>query len=1329
MTPSSRWWIGGTALAVLAAGEWIRRPDPMWTVGLAAGAIAAMVGLWRQPGWRRVLPALALVAASLVPILADRRLAALEQHWDAVREAQVERAHLRLQGDMHTAYELARRLADAAALGASGSQEDAFVVLARAVPRGGLESGIAILDSAGRPWAWAGRHRLAPTGLGNPVATVQNPFYLALEVSREAGMGRRAVGTVLVWADSIVPDRARSVTEDFRARSGVGLKVYPAGSAPEGTDLFQYNEPTTEGDRLLFSVEPVPPELSAVTASVLRASARLLAWMVVLTLILAMVLAESFAARLGLMGLALVVLVRTPIGPLLGPEHLFSPATYFRPLLGIASRSAGVLTAFALVAMVLAVALWRRPPRRTPLATLAAIGLLVLSPPLLRELARGITPPTSGVPPALWLGWQLTIALACAVPVVLAAGLLRGEVDVRGRRGPALLGIFLALLAAAVGIFVWRPGLGWAPWYTFLWLPALALVTRPSTRGATIAGIAAVAGSAAALLTWGAVTEGRLEVAQRDAIRLGVNPDPLVEPLLEGAAVRLLDGPAPDGVASLYIRWQGARRGLEGYPARVALWSRDGASRAVLALDSLDLPDSLVAAAAVALPESLPWRVSSHLRIPGVHHLLVARLANGSVLTVGIGPRTRLLPRDRHGTLLESATPEEPLYRLTLTPPQPGLSADARRLRWRREGWQVHGWRPVAMPDGVRETHAEVDLRGPVPVLVRGALIVALDIALLALIWLLAEGLTGGAEVRIPRLSRFRRSFRTRLGLALAAFFLVPAVGFAVWGAARVSEEARRQRDSAVTQTLRDAITVAGEGLAAIPGDSSGLLDRLASRFGTELAVYRGGKRVAASDTLLAALGLLEPLQEAETFRAIAFDGEPEATHAAPLPGRGGRIGFRLAGAGAPGELLVLAAPLRLEAAGTSARQDDLGYLLLLAALLGLTAAFLAAGRAAKALARPVADLRRAALALGQGAPAPPRSGPPPTEFEPVMGAFERMAEDVRRSQAALEEARRRTATVLATVATGVVALDPEGRVLIANPRAVELLEHPLPDGARFDASLAGAWPALAEAARDFLRAPDHAPAVRELDGGARRLSVQLAPLGPEFGGVVLAVNDITDVARAERVLAWGEMARQVAHEIKNPLTPIRLGIQHLLRVHRERPGSFPAALETTSDRILGEIARLDTIARAFSRFGLPVTEAPAPEVIDLGAAAREVVQLYGLAGEGAVVRLLVGPEGRGKARAAEVNEVLVNLLENARNAGAREIVVRVGDGRLEVQDDGRGIPADQIPGLFEPKFSTTSSGSGLGLPIVKRLVEGWGATIEIESEEGRGALVRITFG
>src|SRR6267154_1843201 len=106
-----------------------------------------------------------------------------------------------------------------------------------------------------------------------------------------------------------------------------------------------------------------------------------------------------------------------------------------------------------------------------------------------------------------------------------------------------------------------------------------------------------------------------------------------------------------------------------------------------------------------------------------------------------------------------------------------------------------------------------------------------------------------------------------------------------------------------------------------------------------------------------------------------------------------------------------------------------------------------------------------------------------------------------------------------------------------------------------------------------------------------------------------------TALTRAARVLAWGEMARQVAHEIKNPLTPIRLGIQHLQRVRgKGQSTTFEATLKETSERILAEIDRLDGIARAFSRFGAPSDAAQLPlEPVDLAATAREVVRLYDL--------------------------------------------------------------------------------------------------------------------
>jgi signal transduction histidine kinase len=93
-----------------------------------------------------------------------------------------------------------------------------------------------------------------------------------------------------------------------------------------------------------------------------------------------------------------------------------------------------------------------------------------------------------------------------------------------------------------------------------------------------------------------------------------------------------------------------------------------------------------------------------------------------------------------------------------------------------------------------------------------------------------------------------------------------------------------------------------------------------------------------------------------------------------------------------------------------------------------------------------------------------------------------------------------------------------------------------------------------------------------------------------------------------------------------------------------------------------------------------------------------------------------------------EVKEVLGNLVENARNAGARRVVLRVAADGFAVVDDGRGIAADMLPRIFEPRFSTTTSGSGLGLAIVRRLVEGWGATVEVTSTIGTGTRVAVRW-
>ena len=389
-------------------------------------------------------------------------------------------------------------------------------------------------------------------------------------------------------------------------------------------------------------------------------------------------------------------------------------------------------------------------------------------------------------------------------------------------------------------------------------------------------------------------------------------------------------------------------------------------------------------------------------------------------------------------------------------------------------------------------------------------------------------------------------------------------------------------------------------------------------------------------------------------------------------------------------------------------------------------------------MTRPIQTLQVASERVGSGNLAVHLPEDRVDEFGSVFTAFNRMVlrlDDARRE---LLRTTRRTEAILEEAATGVIALDPRGRVTVANPRAESLLATPLeigvsvPRTGKYAADLAD-WldsydrSGAAESDEDFKWGE------RRIRGRARRIVQEGHPRG-----VVVNLEDVTDELRSERILAWGEMAKQVAHEVKNPLTPIKLSVQHLRRAWQDRRSDFGRILDRNVGAILGEIDRLASISRSFSRLASPGAADAGPLVsVDVAVVVREVLDLYRGGGESAIrVESQLPPTlPRVRCRPDEFKEVLLNLLENSRAAMPGGGMVRIGAKEpgggvrmvvVVVEDGGTGIPGELLPRIFEPQFSTRSTGAGLGLAIAKRLVDSWGGSLEVDSDLGRGTTVRV---
>ncbi len=1300
------------AVALLAESGWLAAPRVGYLAASLAATAVAVIALvrWTPPGLRRPL-ALACVALLAGAAIGTRAQLRLEQYSRSPAEV-ARRQGIAQRARLRNAVDAELRLLRAAAGRAVAARRDpvqAVRDLERAI--GDVDRRAAMVWRGDTLSSWAGTLHADARRLTDPSGVVATPFGLTLYAAATSG-GVRGVAASLLFAappaDRLIQGLANALPSDEVTE---GFVFGPPGDSATSESL-QY----ADGSRPLFVARPLVPSPAEVRYRLLeRARVRVgIALLVALGALLVTV-ARRPAGWLAAGGGVLVILgciATVPLSEFSTRTRLFDPSMYFFEPGRAFTANAGALALTAATLLLTALLVVRRVRSRLPrwLAVVLVVATAGVGPYFVRALARGITPPGAGVAGALWVIWTIPLCLAATTLLVVASW--SGRVALGDRRGlPLASGPTLALIAAVVGPIAWRPPGEWPHWYGALWIIAVGalVLSRPSRR--LLLSAATVAALAAITVVWGSTSRGRMELAERDVRGLAA-PDAYGEALATRLAASLQGEPLPRTRQGLLEQYLTSDLGASDYPVALLSWEE---SRAVASFGSAPFVVSFdtVAAAAVAAQRS-GQRAERTARVSAYGVRIVAVPMSGGAVTILVAPRTRLIGSDAYGRWygMPPAEGSEPPYSVQVIPDAIG---EARAVRWRREGSELHGdWRVSGLP-GASRAHVHVDLRGLGSLVPRGGLLLLIDVAAVAVVWLLGA-LADGRAARWLRLRRRRlSSYRARLSVVLFLFFIVPAAVFALWTWRQLFDDTQASRRLLVTETMRAVTTDSlDERWLASEG----------SRLDTKLLLYSSGMLVGASDSLFADLAPMGTLLRPDVALRLTVSDEASATRPEVVSGATGMLGYRVLPG--PGRQRVLAAPARVDDLLLDRRRRDLGVLVLFATALGAAAAFWLSAAAARQLARPIGALRTAALAVARGERDVPLPSDAASEFRPVFTAFRAMAEDLGASRAALEEAQRRTAAVLRTVASGVIAVDESARVILANPRAEHLLGA-VPDPGDPLADLPA--PAVAARVARFLSSSLESDGF-DAEWRGRTLRGQLTCL--ERGGAVLTLDDVTELARAQRVLAWGEMARQVAHEIKNPLTPIRLGVQHLLRAFGR--DNFEAVLEQNVSRILTEIDRLDEIARAFSRYGsAPAERAPA-EPTDVEAIVRDVVALETL-GEGHVAwsHVVRGRVPAALARGDELREVLLNLFENARLADAHTVralveVVDPGWVTIAVGDDGTGIGADVLPRIFEPHFSTRTSGSGLGLAITRRLVESWGGTVTIESEQGRGTTVRVTL-
>jgi PAS domain S-box-containing protein len=392
----------------------------------------------------------------------------------------------------------------------------------------------------------------------------------------------------------------------------------------------------------------------------------------------------------------------------------------------------------------------------------------------------------------------------------------------------------------------------------------------------------------------------------------------------------------------------------------------------------------------------------------------------------------------------------------------------------------------------------------------------------------------------------------------------------------------------------------------------------------------------------------------------------------------------------------------------------------------------------ARQISGPIVALLRAAEEVSQGNLGHRVNVNAVDELAELVAGFNRMTADLEANRAEIESRRRFTEAILESIPTGVISVDSAGTIQRVNKALEEILPDSAPRKAvRLDDLFSREDTAEIRYLMNRARRTGHA--TRQLEVKTQHKTLHLAITvsaieGRRGSGFVIVIEDTSDLLRAQKTAAWSEVARRVAHEIKNPLTPITLSAERILRQASRAPGGVNKVVLECAETILEETASVKRLVDEFSQFSrLPAAQLVLCELNDIVSSG---IGVFEGRLDGIDLRVDLAPDLPAVwIDPEQFKRVVVNLIDNAAEAmqdsptKVLHIQTRTGfadSAEVIFADTGCGITPEQKEKLFLPYFSTKGRGTGLGLAIVSHILTEHGASIRVEDNKPCGAWFTI---